>query len=377
MKNRRITAIGGVAFASLLVASLATPAVAASTGSAPAGAAFGSAAATTTAAGAASAAGADGQVAPRSKDDRPDPAAEAQRDLNRDAVAQVVSGQAEPQQRSARSDTQSVQVKPGQWAQYGVESSDQILSFLVDFGDEVDPRYPDAAAGPVHNEIAQPDEANDNSTYWTNDFSRGHYLDMFFGQQGESLKGVYEEMSSGRYTVDGDVSDWVTVPYSSASYGETESQTDMTRFVQDTADAWYDDQIERGRPPSRSPSTCRPSTSGIATTTTATASSTSPTATSTTSRPSTPARARRPAPIRAPSGRTAGRSGRTPRARPVRPSTRSAASRSATPTSGCAITRPSPRTAAWASSPTSTVTTSVCPTSTTPAAARTAPVSGR
>lgn len=249
MKNRRITAIGGVAFASLLVASLATPAVAASTGSAPAGAAFGSAAATTTAAGAASAAGADGQVAPRSKDDRPDPAAEAQRDLNRDAVAQVVSGQAEPQQRSARSDTQSVQVKPGQWAQYGVESSDQILSFLVDFGDEVDPRYPDAAAGPVHNEIAQPDEANDNSTYWTNDFSRGHYLDMFFGQQGESLKGVYEEMSSGRYTVDGDVSDWVTVPYSSASYGETESQTDMTRFVQDTADAWYDDQIERGKTP--------------------------------------------------------------------------------------------------------------------------------
>ena len=246
MKKRHVNAIGGVAFASLLVASLASPAGAAPTTGSAAGPSAAAASGT-----AASAPGADGQLSPRSRDDRPDPAAEAQRELNREAVAQVITGQAEPQQRSARSDSESVEIKPGQWAQYGVESSDQILSFLVDFGDEVDPRYPDAPAGPIHNEIAQPDRENDNSTYWTNDFSRGHYLDMFFDQQGESLKGVYEEMSSGRYTVDGDVSDWVTVPYSSASYGETESQTDMTRFVQDTADAWYDDQIARGKTPAQ------------------------------------------------------------------------------------------------------------------------------
>ena len=45
----------------------------------------------------------------------------------------------------------------------------------------------------------------DNTTYWTADFDRQHYLDMFFNgladQNGESVKQVYEEMSSGQYTI--------------------------------------------------------------------------------------------------------------------------------------------------------------------------------
>ena len=70
---------------------------------------------------------------------------------------------------------------------------------------------------------------------------------MFFGEQGESFKDVYEELSSGRYTVDGDVSDWVQVPYNEASYGETESQADMTRFIEDGAEAWYAQQKAAGK----------------------------------------------------------------------------------------------------------------------------------
>ena len=50
---------------------------------------------------------------------------------------------------------------------------------------------------------------------------------------------------------------------------------------------------------------------------------------------------------------------------------------SATPACGSVTTRPSPRTAASASSRTSSATTSVCPTSTTPRVATTAPPSGR
>ncbi|MGQ1839480.1 immune inhibitor A domain-containing protein [Kocuria turfanensis] len=186
--------------------------------------------------------GADGPAA--AADDRPDRAAEARRERNQQAVEMVVAEKAPVQDRGG---SRSVQVAPGQWAQYGLQESDQILSFLVEFGDQADPRFPDAPAGPVHNDIAAPDRAVDNSTYWTEDFDREHYLDMFFAGEGESLKTLYGEMSSGRYTVDGDVSDWVTVPYSSASYGETESQADMTRFIQDTADAWYAAQLEEGK----------------------------------------------------------------------------------------------------------------------------------
>ena len=88
----------------------------------------------------------------------------------------------------------------------------------------------------------------DNTTYWTADFNRAHYMDMFFDTSGgESFKDVYDELSSGRYTIGGDVTDWVQVPNNEASYGETESQTDMTRFIQDGANAWYAQQKAAGK----------------------------------------------------------------------------------------------------------------------------------
>ncbi|MHA7190199.1 immune inhibitor A domain-containing protein [Arthrobacter sp. MDT2-16] len=185
---------------------------------------------------------ADGAAA--KADDRSDPAADERRALNQQGVEKVISGEAKVEDRNG---SKAVKVAPGQWAQYGLQDSDQILSFLVDFGDKVDPRFPTSTPGPTNGAIKEPNRAVDNSTYWSDTFDREHYLDMFFGTEGESLKGVYEEMSSGRYTVDGDVSDWVTVPYNSASYGETESQADMTRFVQDTANAWYDSQVAAGK----------------------------------------------------------------------------------------------------------------------------------
>jgi len=71
---------------------------------------------------------------------------------------------------------------------------------------------------------------------------------MFFAGDGsESMKNLYEELSSGRYTVNGDVTDWVKVPFNEASHGETESQTDMTRFIQDGANAWYEQQKAAGK----------------------------------------------------------------------------------------------------------------------------------
>jgi len=177
-------------------------------------------------------------------DDRYDPVHEERRALVEKGVEMVVSGEAVPQNRGGG---KAVRVAPGQWAQYGLQSSDSILTFLVEFGDQLDTRYTDLPPGPLHNEIPEPDRSTDNSTFWTEDFDRDYYLDMLFGTDGESMADLYEELSSGRYTVDGDVSEWVKVPYHEASYGMTENQQDMTRFIQDAANAWYAQQLASGK----------------------------------------------------------------------------------------------------------------------------------
>lgn len=191
------------------------------------------------------------QAAPAKEDNRPDPLAEKQTEKRQRAVEMVATGEAEVETRGAGKHTSKVvEISPREYVEYGVEETAQLFSILVDFGDQVDERYPDAPAGPAHNEIPEPAD-DDNSTYWEPDFSREHFQEMFFtgleDQGGESFAGIYDEMSSGRFDLQGDVSDWVTVPYSTASYGTTESGEDMTRFIQDTADAWYADQVAQGK----------------------------------------------------------------------------------------------------------------------------------
>ncbi|GAA1729672.1 immune inhibitor A [Isoptericola hypogeus] len=197
-------------------------------------------------------------------DDRPDALAAKRTAMKQRAVDLVATGDAKVTTRSkGTASSQAVKVGKGQWVEYETEQTAQLLTFLVEFGDQADPRYPDAPSGPGRNEIPKPGRT-DNSTYWESDFSREHYQEMFFtgleDQGGQSFAGVYDEMSSGRFDLQGDVSDWVTVPYAQASYGSNlkdpetgerlgESQTDMTRFVQDSANAWYDDQIAQGKTP--------------------------------------------------------------------------------------------------------------------------------
>ncbi len=111
----------------------------------------------------------------------------------------------------------------------------------------------------------------------------------------------YLEQSSGRYSVDGYVSDWVKVPFNEAPTAATTAAASSAPATSGASsstrrNAWCDaTQIAAGKTRRRSTRCLPSSTSGIATTTTATATSTSPTATSTTSSRSTPARARRPA----------------------------------------------------------------------------------
>ena len=190
--------------------------------------------------------GTDGARAAKT-DDRPSALDNERRRLNQKAVRLVLNGE---RQVRTRGGSQAVRVE-GEWAELGVQGSDQIFTTLVEFGDRRDRKYKSAPAGPVHNKIPQPDRGVDNTTYWTADFDRQHYLDMFFNgledQNGESVKRVYEEMSSGRYTLEGDVGDWVKVQWNEAHYGETESNKDMSAFIKDGADAWYAAQRAAGK----------------------------------------------------------------------------------------------------------------------------------
>ncbi|WP_293783075.1 immune inhibitor A domain-containing protein [uncultured Aeromicrobium sp.] len=215
-------------------------------------------------------------------DDFPHPLEEKRRELREAAVADVVSGEATPQQRGS-----STVVKMGesgspaqiaaqshprarqqmarkgkkkhqdQYVELSQERADKIFVILAEFGDERHPDYPDQDTdpntpgplrfdGPLHNEIPQPGP-DDNSTIWQEDFNREHYEDIYFatGRGAESVKTYYETQSSGRYTVDGTVSDWVKVPYNQARYGREDAGA--WYLVQDAVNQWVEDQRAAGR----------------------------------------------------------------------------------------------------------------------------------
>src|SRR3954451_8972829 len=91
--------------------------------------------------------------------------------------------------------------------------------------------------GPTHNQIPNPAlTKRDNNTLWVPDFSPDYYNKLIFSQQGitqkvrkdlggggVSLKGLtvhnyYEEISKGRYDLEGGVTNWIRVPHSEAWY---------------------------------------------------------------------------------------------------------------------------------------------------------------
>ncbi|MFD9659337.1 immune inhibitor A domain-containing protein [Streptomyces mirabilis] len=168
---------------------------------------------------------------------------EAQRE---EALNQVISGDAKVQDRNG---SQVVKLKgKNKYVELGREKTDKIFTILVEFGDQVDSRY-GGTVGPLHNRIAAPDRAQDNSTAWQADYNQAHFQDLYFGtgKNTESLKKYYEKQSSGRYSVDGEVTDWVKVPYNEARYGSNKASTGAWYAVQDGVTAWVADQKAAGR----------------------------------------------------------------------------------------------------------------------------------
>ncbi|MEU7471747.1 immune inhibitor A domain-containing protein [Streptomyces sp. NPDC044984] len=175
---------------------------------------------------------------------------EAQRE---EALNQVISGKASVKDRDG---SKVVQLKSkkgdSKYVELGREKTDKIFTILVEFGDKVDSRY-GGDAGPLHNQIAEPDRATDNSTAWQEDYDQQHFEDLYFGSgKGvDSVKTYYEKQSSGRYSVEGEVSDWVKVPYNEARYGNNAcgdtNCPSVWNVVSDGLNAWVAQQKAAGR----------------------------------------------------------------------------------------------------------------------------------
>jgi immune inhibitor A len=111
-----------------------------------------------------------------------------------------------------------VTLKNGRFVKYKLEGTEYLTAVLVDFTDV------------QHGQIPQPDRSTDNSTYWSADVSPRHYHDMLFAPGGgsyalPSMRDFYLEQSSGRFTWDGQVSNWVKGNAREADFGANTKQS--------------------------------------------------------------------------------------------------------------------------------------------------------
>jgi immune inhibitor A len=211
------------------------------------------------------------------------PLEDKRRELREAGLTAVLEGEATPQEINGST---VVQVSDGatpaaperqssgarrnrdQYVELSREQTDRVFVLLVQFGNERHPEYPDQDTdpdtagparfdGPLHNEIPEPDRAVDNSTIWQPDFSRQYFQDLYFGTgaDAESMKTYYERQSSGRYSIDGEVTDWVRVNYNEARYGRSNGfpcddiVCDNTwALVRDGLNQWVADQEAAGVP---------------------------------------------------------------------------------------------------------------------------------
>jgi immune inhibitor A len=181
------------------------------------------------------------------KHDRPGPKTKEQRHKRHKARQMLENGSARLQPRADGGAV--VKLAEGEYVEFPVEKTDKVLTILSEFGEEAEGRY-GRTPGPKHNEIPQPDPAVDNSTYWVPDFNKAHYDEMFNGPE-ESFRDFYQEVSSGRYDVTVTTEDWVMVPGNASSYGDNaiEDAGGAWKFIADTANAWYQAQLDAGKTP--------------------------------------------------------------------------------------------------------------------------------
>lgn len=161
------------------------------------------------------------------QDNRPDPLTTKQLELKEQALNAKLDGKAKGK---------TYQVSKGQYVELDREGDGEIWTVLGEFSDV------------QHNQIAQPDRSVNNTTIWASDFSRDYYMDLLFNNTpgANSMSNFYKEQSSNRYSVTGDVTDWIKVPGTAESYNDNPDSI-VWNFLKDTVNGWYQEQIEQGK----------------------------------------------------------------------------------------------------------------------------------
>lgn len=166
------------------------------------------------------------------EDNRPDSLTTKQLELKKQALEAKLNGKAYGKTH---------EVARGQYVELAREGEGAIWTVLGEFSD-----FP-------HNNIAQPDRAVNNTTIWVPDFSRDHYTNLLLNNtpDANSMRNFYIEQSSNRYTVHGDVTDWVPVLGTACSYddgspGPGDAQH-VWQFLKDSVNGWYAAQKAAGK----------------------------------------------------------------------------------------------------------------------------------
>lgn len=168
-----------------------------------------------------------GQGFVQKEDNRPDPLTTKQLELKEQALNAKLNGKANEKVH---------EVAKGQYVELERTGEGAIWTVLGEFQDL------------KHNTIPKPDRNVDNSTIWTSDFSRDYFMNLLFNDTtgANSMRNFYKEQSSNRYTVTGDVTDWILVPGNATNYDDNDNN-DVWKFIQDTVNGWYNQQKASGK----------------------------------------------------------------------------------------------------------------------------------
>ena len=176
------------------------------------------------------------QQAAGKADDRHDPMTDQQRALKKLAIEARLAGKAPGKTH---------EVARGQFVELEREGEGAIWTVLGEFADL------------QHNMLPKPDRTVNNTTIWTEDFSKDYIENMLFADApgANSMRNFYLEQSSGRYTVHGEVEDWVAVPGDAWTYDDALDSdlggNAVWYFLMDSVNGWYAAQIAAGQTPAQ------------------------------------------------------------------------------------------------------------------------------
>jgi immune inhibitor A len=137
------------------------------------------------------------------------------------------------------------EVAKGQFVELGLERSDRVFVLLVEYGNSAasTPTVPNTP-GPAHNTLPQPNRATDNNTIWQANYDRAHFVDMYFNR----MVAYYKSQSSGRYSINGDVTEWVKVPFNGPRYGANSmGDPGAWTLIADGINTWTAAQLASGK----------------------------------------------------------------------------------------------------------------------------------